>query len=28
MGSLTGASASNPLFGVPDNVPSGLPVDK
>ena len=28
MGSLTGASVSNPLFGVPDNVPSGLPVDK
>ena len=28
MGALTGASASNPLFGVPDTVPSGLPVDK
>ena len=28
MGSLTGASVSNPLFGVPDNVPSGLPDDK
>ena len=28
MGALTGASTSNPLFGVPDTVPSGLPVDK
>ena len=28
MGALTGAMTSNPLFGVPDNVPSGLPVDK
>ena len=28
MGALTGASTSNPLFGVPNTVPSGLPVDK
>ncbi|MBU74651.1 MAG: methylamine utilization protein MauG [Rhodospirillaceae bacterium] len=28
MGALTGARTINPLFGVPDDVPSGLPVDK
>ena len=28
MGALTGASTSNPLFGVPNTVPSELPVDK
>ena len=28
MDALTGAGTTRPLFGVPDSVPSGLPVDK